>query len=149
MQLKRGIRRELYGFRREQPGSLVMSVSPVDATPPVDHHVWPKLADDADHILQDLVAPNSLRLLGSFRKTEILGARKVESYAVAPGRREQFLRAYESELRRLFGTKVVLSAFAAGQGEQCDVCMKPASQRRQHRRTFTVGMSRYIKDPRR
>src|SRR5260370_8578344 len=126
----------------------MMSVAPVHAAPAVDHNVRAKSADHEDHVLEDLVAPDPFRFLRRLRIAKIFGSRKVQPHAVAPCCRQQFLRPEQSQLRRLFGAKIVLPALAARQGEQRDIRMQPAGKIGQHRSAFIVRMSRHVEDAR-
>src|SRR5258708_39796589 len=103
----------------------MMAVAPVHASPTVDHHVGTESANHADHVFKDLVAPDMFRFLRGFRIAEVFGSRKVKTHAVSPGGRQQFLRADQSKLPRLFGAKIVLSAFAARQRAQRDTRVEP------------------------
>src|SRR5229473_8095124 len=126
----------------------MMSVAPVHAAPAVNHKVRPKSADHMDHVLEDLVAPDPFRFFRRLRIAKIFGSRKVEPHAVAPRCRQQFLRPDQSQLRRLFGAEVVLSALTAREGEQRDIRMKSACEISKHRSALIVRMSRYVEDSR-
>src|SRR5437870_7307468 len=104
----------------------MMSVAPVHAAPTINHHVRAKSPDYPDHILEDLIAPDLFRFLRCFRISKILGAREIEFHAVASRRRQQFLRADQSQLRSLFGAQIVLAALAACEGEQSNLRVQSA-----------------------
>src|SRR5437016_3678319 len=113
VQLEGSISSEFHRLWREQSRSLMMSVARVHAPPAVNHKVWAKSADHADHVLEDLVAPDPFRFFGRLRIAKIFGSRKIEPHAVAPCCRQQFLRPDQSQLRRLLGAEVVLTTLAA------------------------------------
>ncbi len=91
----------------------MVAVTGVHAAPAVDDHGWPECAYDLNHVLQNFVAPDSFRFLGSFGIAEILCAREKEFDAVSARGRKQLLRADETELWSLLRAEVVLPAFAA------------------------------------
>src|SRR5438552_14486035 len=99
----------------------MMAVASVHAAPAVNYNSGAEAADHADHIFDDLIAPDPFRFLRRFREAKIFGSREVEPPAVAACGRQQFLCADQPELWRLFGPKVVLSALAARQREQSDI----------------------------
>src|SRR3981189_2466730 len=124
----------------------MMSVAPVHAAPAVNHNVGAKSADYADHVLENLVAPDLLRFLGRFRIAKIFGSREVELHAISPRCRQQFLCTDQSQLWRLFGAEVILTTFAACQGEQRDIRMEPACKIGKRRSAFIIRMSRHVED---
>src|SRR5438132_13054357 len=126
----------------------MMAVPAVHTAPAVNNNIGAESTDPPDHIFQDLVAPDPLRFLCSLRKTKIFSPRKVQPHAVAARRRQQFLRADQSELWRLFGAKIVLSALAACQGKQRHIGMQSASKIGEHRAALVVRMRGHIEDPR-
>ena len=147
-QLEGSIGGELHGLRGEQSRGLMMTVSCVHTSPAIDHDVWAEASNHADHVLEDLVAPDAFRFLRRLGIAKIFGSREVEPHAVATRRFQQFLRADQSELRRLFGTKIVLAAFAACQGKQRHIRVKPPSKIGEHGAALVVGMSGHVEDPR-
>src|SRR5208337_205626 len=136
------------GFGGPEAGELVMAVAGVDAAPVVDDDVGAEGADDADHVFEDLVAPDSFGLFGSFGVAEIACAREIELHAIAASGGEQFLRADKAELRSLFGAESVLAAFAAGNGEQGYIGMEPAGEIGEDGGAFIVGMRGDVEDAR-
>ena len=66
----------LYRLRRQQPRGLVMPMSGVHVAKIIDHHVGTKGADHADHILENLIAPDSLGFLRRLRKSKVRRARE-------------------------------------------------------------------------
>src|SRR5258706_245818 len=106
-----------------------MAVATVHTSPTIDHNVWTKSANHADHVFEDLVAPDTFCFLRGLRIAEVFGARKVKPHAVSPCGRQQFLRADQSKLRGLFGAKVVLSALAAREREQREIGEPPFPRR--------------------
>src|SRR5713101_846439 len=148
VQLEGRICRDLHCLRREQSRSLMMSVTPMHAAPAIDHNVRAKSANHADHIFENLVPPNFFGFFGSFRIAEIFGTSEIEFHAIPASGSEQFLRANQPKLRGLFRAEVVLSAFAACQGEQSDVGVQPAGKIGKHRSALIVRMSRHEQDSR-
>src|SRR5690348_13318472 len=126
----------------------MMAVPSVHASPAIDNNVGAEAADHADHIFEDLVAPDPFGFLGGFRKAKIFGACKEKPHAVAACGRQQFLRADQSELRCLLWAKVVLATLAACQGKQRDVSMEPSGKIGEHSAALVVGMRRYAENPR-
>ena len=126
-----------------------MSVASVHASPAINHNVGAESTDHADHVFEDLVAPDTFRFLRGFRIAKIFGSCKVKPHAVSPCCCQQFLRPDQSQLRRLFGAKVVLPALAACQREQRDIRAQPACKIRQHRTALIVRMGRHVQNPRR
>src|SRR5260370_19174741 len=106
----------------------MMSVAAVHATPAVNHKVRTKFADHTDHIFEYLVAPDPLRLFRCLRIAKIPGSRKVQPHAVSACCRKQFLRADQAKLRRLFGAKIVLTAFVERQSQTRDIRMQSPSK---------------------
>src|SRR4029077_9367150 len=143
-----GIRRKLYGFWREKPGGLMVTVPRVRAAPPVDDHRWPEGADDFDHVLQDFVAPNFFCFLRSFGIAEVFCASEKEFDTIAARGGEQLLRADEAELWSLLRAKIVLSAFAARERKERDFGVEAAGEIGKHGAGFVVGMGSDVKDPR-
>src|SRR5260370_18916057 len=148
VQLERGIRRDLHLLRGEHSRGLMMSVATVHATPAVNHKVRTKFADHTDHIVEDLVAPDPLRLLRRLRIAKILAWRKVQPHAVAACCRQQFLRVDQTKLGGLFGAKIVLPALAASEREQCNVGVEASCEVGEDGARFVVGMRRDVKDAR-
>ncbi len=107
-----GIGGELHRFRSQKAGSLVMSVTGMNAAPAVDDHRWPESADDFDHVVQDLVPPDFFRFFRRFGVAEVFSAGEKEFHAITAGRRQQFLGANQPKLWSLFWPEIVLSAFA-------------------------------------
>src|SRR5208337_2010844 len=89
------------GFGGPEAGELVMAVAGVDAAKMVDDDVGAEGTDDADHVFEDLVAPDFLRLFRRFRISKIRRTREVELDPIAPRGSEQFLGADQPELRCL------------------------------------------------
>lgn len=125
-----------------------MAVARVDAAPMVDDDVGAEGADDADHVFDDLIAPDFFGFFGSFRVAEIAGAGEVKLDAVTVSRGEKLLCADEAELGSLFGAKSVLAAFAASDGEKSDVRVESASEVGENSGAFVVGVSGDVKDAR-
>jgi len=136
------------GFGGPDAGQLVMAVAGVDAAPVVDDDVGAEGADDADHVFENLVAPDFFGFFGRFGIAKIASTGEIELHAIAAGGGEQFLRADEAELGSLFGPKSVLTAFAAGEGEQGHIGVKPASKIGEDGGAFIVGMRGDVKDAR-
>src|SRR5271154_676781 len=89
-----------------------------------DHNVRPEPADYAHHVFENLIAPDFLCFFGRLRESEVTRAREIEFHAIAARRREQLLRANQTELRRLLWSKIVLATFSACEGEQSHVGMQ-------------------------
>src|ERR1700682_1623970 len=106
----------------------MVAMSAMHSAPPVDDHVRAEAANDADHVFENLVAPNFFCFIRSFRKTKIFGAREIKIHAVPARGGKKLLRSNQPELRRLFRSEVVLPAFPAGQGKQRHVGMQPARE---------------------
>ena len=139
-------RRVLNGFGSPEAGRLVVAVARVDAAPAIDDDVGTERADDADHVFEDLVAPDFFRFGGRFGVAKIFGACEIEFHAVAARGGQQFLRADQAELGSLFGAKGVLSAFAAGEGKKGDVGVESASEIGEDGGGFIVGMRGDVED---
>src|SRR5215472_14895299 len=107
-----GVGGELHRLWSEQAAGLVMAVAGVHASEMVDDDVWAERANHAHHVFEDLVIPNFLCLFRRFGEAKVRGASEKEFYPIAAGGGEELLRADKAQLRRLLGTKVVLSAFA-------------------------------------
>ena len=146
MQLEGSVGRKLYSLGREQSRGLMMAVASVHAAPAVNYNSGAEAADHADHIFDDLIAPDPFRFLRSLRKAKIFGASEEKPHSVAARGRQQFLCADQSELWRLFGPKVVLSALAAREGKQSDISMKPAGKVSEHSAALVVRMSCHVED---
>ncbi len=136
------------GFGGPDAGNLVVAVARVNAAPAVDDDVGAEFADDTDHILEDLIAPDLFGFFGSFGIAKIAGAREVELHAIAARGGQQFLCANEAELRGLFGAESVLAAFAASQGEQGHIGVEAASEIGEDGSAFIVGMRGDVEDAR-
>src|SRR5208337_460067 len=91
------------GFGGPDAGNLMMAVASVNAAPSVDDDVGAEGADYADHVFEDLIAPDFFGFFGSFGIAKIAGAGEVELHAIAARGGEQFLGADETKLRSLFG----------------------------------------------
>ncbi len=124
----------------------MVAMSRVDAAPVVDDDVGAEGADDADHVFEDLVAPDFFGFGGSFGVAKIFCAREVKFDAIAARGGQQFLCADEAELRGLLGAEGVLSAFAAREGEKGDVGVESAGEIGEDGGGFIVGMRGDIED---
>ena len=60
-----------------------MAMTGVNAAPAVDDDVGAEGADDADHVFEDLIAPDFLGFFGSFGVAKVAGTSEVEFHAVA------------------------------------------------------------------
>src|SRR5580698_4313009 len=125
-----------------------MSVAAMHATPAVDDDVGTIGADDAHHFSENCIAPDFFRFLGRFRESKIWRTSKKEFYAVASRGGEQFLRADQSQLRRLLRSEIVLSAFTASESEQRDVGVESAGEIGEQGGGFIVRMRSDIENAR-
>ena len=99
----------------------MMAVAAVHAAPPVDDHVGAERANHAGHVFEDLIAPDFFGFFGRFRIAKILRTREIEFHAITASGGEKFLRSNQSQLRGLFGTKIVLPSFPPRQRKQRNV----------------------------
>ena len=118
----------------------------VDTAPSVDDDVGSKFADDADHVLEDLVAPDFFGFFWSFGIAKIAGAGEIEFYAITARGGEEFLGANEAELWSLFGPESVLAALTAGEGKQGDIGVEAASKIGEDSGAFIVGVRGDVED---
>src|SRR6516225_6949489 len=125
-----------------------MAMATVNSAPMVDDDIGAEGADNADHVFEDLVAPDFLRFRGGLGVAKILGAREVELHPIAACGGEQFLGSNQAELGRLLGPERVLTAFPASEREKSDVCVQTACQVGQNRGTFIVRMGRDVENSR-
>src|SRR5207245_9242683 len=132
VQLEGSVGRKLYSLGREQSRGLMMPVASVHAAPAVNYNSGAEAADHADHIFDDLIAPDPFRFLRRLRKAKIFGASEEKPQSVAARGRQQFLCADQSEFWCLFVPKVVLSALPARQATQSHIRMQPAGTVRWH-----------------
>src|SRR6516162_3070265 len=102
----------------QDAGSLVVSMTGMNAAPVVNNKIGAESAHHADHVFDNLVTPDLLGLFGSFRKPEITRPGEVQLDTIATRRCEKFLRADKTELRSLFRPESVLAAFGACQGKK-------------------------------
>src|SRR5712692_2277442 len=124
----------------------MVAVAAVNTAPVVDDDVRAKGANDADHVLQDLVAPDFFRFLWRLGKTKIWGAGEEKLHTVAASGGEKLLCADDAQLRSLLRTESVLAAFATCKGEQGDVGMETAGEVSKHVAGFIVGMRGDVED---
>src|SRR5258705_11479596 len=91
-----GVGGQLHSFCREEACGLMVAMSAVHSTPPIDDDVRAEAANDADHVFENLVAPDFFGFLGSFRIPKVFRAREIESYAVPACGGEKLLRSNQS-----------------------------------------------------
>src|ERR1700741_4461215 len=102
----------------------MVAVTGVTSTPSVDHYGRAEDTNDFDHVLKNLVSPNSFGLFGSFGIAKIFRASEKQFDAITPGGGEQLLRTDEAELGSLLGAEIILAPFAASKGKERDVSME-------------------------
>src|SRR5712664_4916242 len=124
----------------------MVAMSAVHSTPPIDDYVRAEVANDADHVLKNLIAPDFFGFLRSFRKSKIFRAREIDFHAVPARGGKKLLRSNQSQLRRLFRTEVILPALTAGQGKQSHIGVQTAREIGQGCAGFIIRMRGDIED---
>ncbi len=140
------VRCEPHSLWSPDTGSLVVAMARMDAAPVIDDDVGAEGANDANHVFQDLIAPNLLGLLGSLGVTKIAGPGEIKFYAIASCGGEKFLSADESELWRLFGSESILATFPPGDGQKRYVSVKSPSEVSKDGRRFIIRVSSDVKN---
>src|SRR5208283_5970920 len=146
--MKIWIGRKLHSLWSPNAGSLVVTMARVDATPVIDDDVGAEGANHANHVFQDLIAPNLLGLLGSLGVTKIAGPGEIEFYAIASCGGEKFLSADEPELWCLFGAESILATFPPGDRQKRHVNVKSPSEVSKDGRRFIIRVSSDVKNAR-
>src|SRR6516162_1204431 len=134
------------GLGCKDPGGLMVPMTGMHPAPVVDNDIGTERTHDADHVFDDLVAPDFLGFLGSLREAEVPCACEVKLYTVATRGGEQFLSPNKTKLWSLFGPESVLAALAACQREQGDVGVKSAGEIGQHGGAFVIRVRGDVED---
>ena len=134
------------GLRRENSAFLMMSVAAVNASPAIDDDLRAERANHADHVFERDAAPDFSRLLGSLHVARVHGAGEKLADAVMFVGGEEFFGADDAEFGALFGADGVLSALAAGDGEEGDVGIEPAGEVGEQAGPFVVRVRGDEKD---
>ena len=138
-----GIGRGAKCFLGQQSGCLMVAVSIArGAGESRDQHVGAIRANHAHHVGQHqiMAAPLLKSLIGSFRKSEISGAREALLHAVILIGGQQFQRAQHAQAVGKSAPQFVLPAFPAIQRHQQDVNSQPAGLVSEHAAIFVVGV---------